>query len=127
MSQCDKRQEPASARRVTVPRRPRSLPEVAPKSRRSRAGAALHQQTSKNLGFDPVEVDGFPGPNTVAAGLEEISANSPNTMFGVESLPDDSAILEPAIVRLGISCSTPAPPLLSSSDPVTAQLQIIIN
>ena len=85
----------------------------------SRGEVARYQQTLKNLGFDPGVVDGRFGPNTFAAGLAESSANGTGGL-GVEFFPDDSAILEAAIVRLGISCNPSATPPPSTSPPSTS-------
>ena len=85
----------------------------------SRGEVARYQQTLKNLGFDPGVVDGRFGPNTFAAGLAESSANGTGGL-GVEFFPDDSAILEAAIVRLGISCNPPSTSPPSTSPPSTS-------
>ena len=76
---------------------------------------ALYQQTLKNRGFDPGDVDGRFGPNTFSAGLAEVTANGTGG-FGVDVFPDDSAILGATLVRLGIACngSAPAPPAPTS-------------
>ncbi|MFK7917866.1 MAG: peptidoglycan-binding protein [Ilumatobacter sp.] len=72
-----------------------------------RGEIALYQQTLKNLGYDPGEVDGFFGQNTYAAASQEIldngDVNGPNGTFN-ELFPDDGAVLPAAFVRLGISC-----------------------
>lgn len=84
-----------------------AVSELSPMSG-SAGEVALYQQTLKNLGFDPGEVDGRFGPNTFSAGLAEVTANGTGG-FGVDVFPDDSAILGATLVRLGIACGGQAP------------------
>ena len=73
-----------------------------------RGEIALYQQTLKNLGYDPGEVDGFFGQNTYSAASQEIldngNINGPNGAFE-ELFPDDGAVLPAAFDRLGIGCT----------------------
>jgi hypothetical protein len=68
---------------------------------------ALYQQTLKDLGYDPGDVDGYFGPKSFNAAFEEIVANGnidgPEGIFQ-EAFLDDGAVLLPAFDRLGISC-----------------------
>ena len=72
-----------------------------------RSEIALYQQTLKDLGYDPGEVDGFFGQNSITAATAEIldngNVNGPNGVFE-ELFPDDGAVLPPAFERLGIGC-----------------------
>jgi len=67
----------------------------------------LYQQTLEALGYDPGEIDGYFGPNTLDAATQEITDNgrfaTADGMFW-EMFPDDGAILMPAFERLGIAC-----------------------
>ena len=66
-----------------------------------RGEVALYQQTLKNLGYDPGDVDGFFGPKTTTAAFEEIGDNG---SLG-EIFPDPPvAVLFSAFQRLGIAC-----------------------
>ncbi len=68
---------------------------------------ALYQQTLKDLGYDPGDVDGYFGQKSFDAAFEEIVANGnidgPEGIFQ-EAFLDDGAVLLPAFDRLGISC-----------------------
>lgn len=68
---------------------------------------ALYQQTLKDLGYDPGDVDGYFGPRSFDAAWQEIVDNG-NVVDadGVfeEAFLDDRAVLLPAFERLGISC-----------------------
>jgi hypothetical protein len=72
-----------------------------------RGEIALYQQTLKDLGYDPGQVDGFFGQNTYGAASQEIldngNINGPNGVFE-ELFPEDGAVLPAAFLRLGIGC-----------------------
>ncbi len=67
----------------------------------------LHHRTLTNLGYNPDEIDGYFGENTLTAAAQEVldngNVNGPNGVFE-EYFPDDGAILPAAFQRLGIAC-----------------------
>ena len=81
--------------------------EINLSTRGRRDEVALYQQTLKDLGYDPGDVDGYFGPESFDAAFEEIVANGnidgPEGIFQ-EAFLDDGAVLLPAFDRLGISC-----------------------
>ena len=70
--------------------------------RAPRGQVALFQYTLDRLGYDPGDIDGYFGPNTMQAGAEEILDHSPQS--GRELFLDDGVIAIPAFRRLGIAC-----------------------
>lgn len=81
--------------------------EISRSTQGRRDEIALYQQTLKDLGYDPGDVDGYFGPKSFDAAFEEIVANGnidgPQGLFQ-EAFLDDGAVLLPAFDRLGISC-----------------------
>ncbi|MEI2706860.1 MAG: peptidoglycan-binding domain-containing protein [Ilumatobacteraceae bacterium] len=62
---------------------------------------ALYQQTLKNLGYHPGEVDGYFGASTMSAAMSESDDNAGGVFeYGI----DEGTVLDVAFERLGIAC-----------------------
>lgn len=65
---------------------------------------ALFQQTLKDLGYDPGEIDGYFGPNTWTAASEQMLDSVGPAGLAVDVLDDSQEVLSPFFQRLGIVC-----------------------
>lgn len=65
---------------------------------------ARFQQTLKDLGYDPGEIDGYFGPNTWTAASEQMLDSVGPVGLAVDVLDDSQEVLSPFFQRLGIVC-----------------------
>jgi hypothetical protein len=65
---------------------------------------ALFQQTLRDSGYDPGEIDGYFGPNTWTAAGEQMFDSVGPAGLAVDLLDDSQEILSPFFQRLGIVC-----------------------
>ena len=79
-----------------------SLDEMYMGMRSNRPEVALFQTTLSGRGFDPGEIDGYFGVNTMRAAVDDVLTSNIDPMS--ELFLDDGVVRHTMFIRLGIAC-----------------------